>query len=99
MRAVPVLPVDAYAELLYAHGGTDLTVFEKVYPHVLADADALAEWTSGTALVPYFDRLPPELHDPFMARYRARLAARWPGSPVFYGFRRILFAATRPAEG
>ncbi len=94
-RPVPVLEVTAYADLLYAHGATEITVSGKVYPHVLADADALADWTSGTALVPYFERLPPDLHDLFMADYRARLQAQWPAGPVFYGFRRILFAATR----
>lgn len=31
-----------------------------------------------------------------MAEYRKRLRQLWPGSPVFYGFRRTLFAATRP---
>jgi hypothetical protein len=29
-----------------------------------------------------------------MKAYRERLRRRYPGSPVFYGFRRILFAAT-----
>ncbi|HMA33598.1 MAG TPA: methyltransferase domain-containing protein [Chloroflexia bacterium] len=98
-RHSPVLSIDAYAELLYAHGGPALTVFEKVYPHVLDNAEALADWTSGTALVPYFERLPDALHDPFMARYRARLRAHWPAGPVFYGFRRTLFAATRAPAG
>lgn len=94
-RDIPVLGIEAYADLLFAAGGRDLTVFEKIYPHVLADADALADWTSGTALVPYFERLPSALRDSFMDRYRARLRAACPGSPVFYGFRRTLFAATR----
>jgi trans-aconitate 2-methyltransferase len=94
-RLSPVLAVDEYAGLLFDSGGTDLVVFEKVYPHVLADADALADWTSGTALVPYFERLTPGLREQFMERYRQRLRERWPGSPVFYGFRRTLFAATR----
>jgi hypothetical protein len=30
-----------------------------------------------------------------MERYRSQLRAAMPGSLVFYGFRRILFAATR----
>ena len=94
-RRSPVLALDEYADLLFSSGGTDLVVFEKVYPHVLADADALADWTSGTALVPYFERLTPGLREQFMERYRQRLRERWPGSPVFYGFRRTLFAATR----
>src|SRR6266540_2506697 len=51
------LDISAYAEILYAHGVTDLTVFEKVYPHVLADADAVLEWGKGTALLPYLERL------------------------------------------
>jgi trans-aconitate 2-methyltransferase len=92
-RQSSVLPVDQYAELLYRHGARDLTVFEKVYPHVLENADSLADWTSGTALVPYFERLPKDLHEPFMERYRERLRTRWPSGPVFYGFRRILFVA------
>lgn len=92
-RRWPVLSIDEYADLLYAHGGTDIIVLEKIYPHVLEDADAAADWMSGTALVPYMERLPEELHDPFMARYRERLWARYPTSPVFYGFRRTIFAA------
>jgi trans-aconitate 2-methyltransferase len=95
-RQVPVLPVDTYAELLYQNGGEKLVVFEKIYPHVLENADALADWTSGTALVPYFERLGPELKESFMQRYRQKLRQRFPGSPVFYGFRRILFSAQQP---
>lgn len=94
-RQSPVLGASRYAELLYRHGGERLIVFEKVYPHVLENSDALAEWTSGTALVPYFDRLSDELREQFMVRYRLRLNALWPESPVFYGFQRILFSAVR----
>ena len=95
-RPLTVLSIDAYAKLLYAHGGTEITVIEKVYAHILEDADALAEWVSGTALVPYFERLPAELHERFMSRYRARLHEQFPASPIFYPFRRTLFAATMP---
>lgn len=95
-RRWPVLGVNEYAELLYAIGGTEIAVFEKVYPHVLPDADAVADWMSGTALVPYLERLPQDLHEPFMSRYRERLRARFPRRPFFYGFRRTLFSATRP---
>ena len=90
-----VLDVEEYAELLHASGGSDLTVFEKVYPHVLEDADALADWMSGTALVPYMERLPNELHAPFMDAYRVLLRKRFTTKPVFFGFRRILFVASR----
>jgi trans-aconitate 2-methyltransferase len=95
LRHVPVLPVEDYAELLFAAGGQDLIVFEKVYPHVLENADAVADWSSGTALLPYMERLEAELREPFMQRYRQKLRQHWPDSPVFYGFRRILFSARR----
>jgi trans-aconitate 2-methyltransferase len=97
IRIAPVLAIDAYAEILYAHGATDVTVFEKIYPHMLENSDAIAEWVKGTALVPYLERLPTDLREPFMSRYREKLRSRWPESPVFYPFRRTLFAATRPA--
>ena len=90
-----VLGVEQYADLLFASGATEQTVFEKVYPHVLEDADALADWMSGTALVPYMERLPEELREQFMDAYRDRLRERFTEKPVFFGFRRILFVAGR----
>jgi trans-aconitate 2-methyltransferase len=92
-RIPPVLPIQRYAELLYQHGAQDIQVFEKVYPHVLKDAGALADWNAGTALVPYFERLGETLQQAFMERYRQRLSQLWPQGPIFYGFRRTLFSA------
>lgn len=93
-RHSPVLPLEQYADLLYANGGRNLTVFEKVYPHVLENAEAVRDWVRGTALVPYLERLPEALHTPFLERFTERLRTHWPDSPVFYGFRRILFSAS-----
>jgi len=97
VRAIAVLPLDEYATLLHTAGAEDIVAIEKAYPHVLPDADAIADWTSGTALVPYFERLPTDLRPVFDEQYRARLRALFPQSPVFYPFRRILLSATRPA--
>ena len=94
VRPSPVLSIEAYAEMLYANGGREITIFEKVYPHELPDADAVADWTSGTALVPYLERLG-NARETFMEQYRERLRRQWPSGPVFYPFRRILFATTR----
>lgn len=95
-RVAPVLPIDTYAEILYASGATDVIVIERIYPHVLEDAGAIADWVKGTALVPYLERLQGDMRESFMARYREKLQARWPDRPVFYPFRRTLFAATHP---
>jgi trans-aconitate 2-methyltransferase len=94
-RLSPVLTIEQYGELLYENGGRNLTVIEKMYPHVMESVDGMIDWVSGTALLPYKAKLPADLFPAFMERYRARLLERWPNSPVFYGFRRILFAATR----
>ena len=92
----PAVDVREYAALLFRSAGTDITAYTKVYPHVLRDADALADWQSGTALLPYRERLGPHEYAGFEAAVRSRLRARWPGSPVFFPFRRTLLAATHP---
>lgn len=94
-RQSPVLPLQEYAEILYRCGGKNLNVFEKVYPHVLPDSNALADWTSGTVLVPYMERLSKELREDYMSEYRSRLKQLYPNTPVLFGFKRILFAADK----
>ncbi|HYG81216.1 MAG TPA: methyltransferase domain-containing protein, partial [Pyrinomonadaceae bacterium] len=94
-RESPVLQINEYAELLHEGGAVEITVFEKVYPSLMEDADALADWTAGTTLVPYFERLPEDLREAFMESYRERLRALYPPGPVFFPFRRTLFAAAR----
>ena len=95
-RKSPVLSVTHYVELLYAAGAQNIVAFEKVYPHELDNADDILEWVRGTALLPYLQRLPEDLPELFIERYRERLHERWPGSPVLYTYQRILFAARKP---
>ncbi|MCI0570772.1 MAG: methyltransferase domain-containing protein [Myxococcaceae bacterium] len=96
VRTSPVLPVERYAELLFSCGAEHIHARLQVYGHVLEDADALLEWTRGTTMLPYIERLPAELQERFVSRYREKLRERFPQRPVFYAFKRILFAATRP---
>jgi trans-aconitate 2-methyltransferase len=98
-RASPVLPVDRYAETLWRLGGQDLNVFEKVYAHTLPDADAVCEWMRGTTLLPYLERLTADEREPFVERVRARYRRQFPERPLFFGFRRILFTASRVEGG
>lgn len=95
-RQAPVLPIEDYANLLFRQDGEEIIVFEKVYPHVLENADAVVDWISGTALVPYFERLSDETRAEFLTDIRERMRREMPGSPVFYPFKRILFSAVRP---
>ncbi len=94
-RYAPVLSIDEYARLLFDCGAEDIIVFEKIYPHVLEDSDAVVEWISGTALVPYFERLGNHKEE-FVKVIRKKMRAALPESPVFYPFRRTLFSARKP---
>jgi trans-aconitate 2-methyltransferase len=89
------LDISAYAEILFSLGARDITVFEKIYPHVLPDADAVLEWARGTALLPYLDRLPPAQRQPYLDEVRRRLQLEYSRRPVFFPFRRIIFHARR----
>jgi len=94
-RCAPVLAIDDYARLFFDYGAENIIVFEKVYPHVLEDSDAVVEWISGTALVPYFERLG-KYKEEFMAVIRQKMRTAMPDNPVFYPFRRTLFSARKP---
>lgn len=93
-RQPSVLSIEAYADLLFREDAQDIVVFEKVYPHVLENADAIVEWISGTALVPYFERLG-DLKYEFINSIRRELRIRIPGEPVFYPFKRTFFSARK----
>jgi trans-aconitate 2-methyltransferase len=96
-RYAPVLSIDEYARLFFECGAEHIIVFEKVYAHVLEDADAVVEWISGTALIPYFERLG-EYKERFLEVLQAKMKAALPEKPVFYPFRRTLFSARKPSS-
>ncbi len=95
-RQSPVLFIETYAGLFFQMEAQEIQVFEKVYPHVLRDAEAVVEWISGTALVPYFERMDPATKDKFLDAIRDRMKMELPGSPIFYPFKRTLFSAFQP---
>lgn len=96
-RQSPVLSIETYAELLFREEAQDIIIFEKVYPHVLENADAIVDWISGTALIPYFERLE-SLKDDFVNAIRRELRVIMPGEPVFYPFRRTFISARKSAS-
>ncbi len=96
IRQAPVLSIEEYAQLLFELGAQDITVFEKVYPHVLENSDAVVDWISGTALVPYFERLDDATLDEFVLTIRSRMKTELPMQPVFYPFKRTFFSAVKP---
>jgi trans-aconitate 2-methyltransferase len=94
-RIAPVLSIEQYTKILLEQNAVNIVVFEKIYPHVLENSDAVVEWISGTALVPYFERLGG--HKPeFLEVLRGKMKKALPENPLLYPFRRILFSAMKP---
>jgi trans-aconitate 2-methyltransferase len=83
-----------YAHLLHELGFPAQHVRLQVYGHLLPSSSAVVEWVKGTSLTRFFKALPPELHDPFVERYRSALLDRiGDTAPFFYPFKRILMWA------
>lgn len=95
IRYAPVLSIESYAEILFKCGGTEILVFEKVYPHALENSDAIIEWIKGTALVPYLERLGNQ-KEAFLESIRQKLRIALPESPTFYPFKRTFLSAIKP---
>src|SRR6185503_7897458 len=95
-RTFPNLAPEEYSILLARLGLADPSVRLEVYLHRLASREDVPEWTRGTLLTAYLERLPRELHDAYLARYQERVRSLLPDErPFLFSFRRILFHATR----
>ncbi|MGU3376883.1 methyltransferase domain-containing protein [Chryseobacterium sp. M5A1_1a] len=92
-RESPVLKIEDYAKILFDNKGREITVYEKVFPHVLENAEAVFTWASGTAMLPYIERLPDDLKEQFKKDYKQELQNIFPESPVFYPFKRTFISA------
>jgi len=86
-----VLAPEVYAGLLRRLGFRAQHVRLQVYAHVLAEPAAVVEWVRGTLLTAYERRMPAELFDAFLGRYRERLLAELGDArPYLFTFKRIL---------
>jgi trans-aconitate 2-methyltransferase len=100
VRAIqPVAEPAAYHRLL-APLAARLEIWESEYLHCLSGPDPVVEWTRGTGLRPYLDRLAGAERDGFLAAYTARIASAYPPEPdgtTLFPFRRIFIVAARAA--
>jgi trans-aconitate 2-methyltransferase len=94
IRDSPVLEIDDYARILFENRSRVMTVYEKVYPLVLQDSNALFQWVSGTALIPFIEKLEGDMKDAFVEDYKKILHHHFEKLPVFYAFKRMIIEAT-----
>jgi trans-aconitate 2-methyltransferase len=96
VRRSPVLTPEQYAAVLHRLGFREQHIRLQVYVHYLPSRDGVVEWVKGSLLTYYQSRLPADLFDRFVQRYRERLLPRLEdAAPFFYPFKRILFWAQR----
>lgn len=89
-RDSPVLSIDAYAQILFDGGLEDLQILQKVYPIIADDHETLYNFISGSALIPYIERLEGEKQALFIKTYKERIAEHFPKLPAIYSFKRLL---------
>lgn len=89
-RPSAVLTIDEYAQILFENGIEELNLFQKVYPIIAEDHDTLFNFISGSALIPYLERLDEEQQKEFTHEFKARIATSFPKLPAIYAFKRIL---------
>ncbi len=78
VEQAPLLSTEAYYDLLAGH--CDVDIWATTYLHVLEGEDAVLEWTRGTTLRPYIERLGDEAAV-FEAAFAARLRQAYPPRP------------------
>jgi trans-aconitate 2-methyltransferase len=89
-RDSPVLKIDDYARMMFECGLKDLKIFLKVYPIIAKDEMELYNFISGSALIPYMERLGPKEQDFFKSEFIKRIKKQFASFPAIYSFKRIL---------
>jgi len=89
-RDSPVLSMDDYAQLLFDNDLSNIKIFQKVYPIIAQDHEALYNFISGTALIPYVERLQGKEQQELINEFKAKIAKRFTKLPAIYAFKRIL---------
>ncbi|MDY0932889.1 methyltransferase domain-containing protein [Chryseobacterium sp. CFBP8996] len=89
-RVSPVLSLDQYANMMFDSGLKDLNISVKVYPIIAEDAEKLFKFISGSALIPYLERLDEVNEAKFINEYKKRIEENFDSFPAIYAFKRIL---------
>ena len=89
-RDSPVLSMDQYAQIMFDGGLEDIQIMEKVYPIIANNHEALYDFISGSALIPYIELLHEGEKEMFVNTFKKRIALHFPKLPAIYAFKRIL---------
>ncbi|WP_454881200.1 methyltransferase domain-containing protein [Sphingobacterium detergens] len=89
-RASSVLSIDDYAQILFHSGLEELDLSLRIYPIIAAEAEVLYDFISGSALIPYIERLDEDKRPVFIEAFKTRIKQHFSRFPAIYPFKRIL---------
>lgn len=89
-REYPLLTIDEYTSILFEAGLENITVIQKVYPIIAKDVNTLFDFISGSALIPYLERLSGEQQKEFTNKFKEKIVKAFPKFPAIYAFKRLL---------
>ena len=81
---------ERYAEILYANGFEEQACRMEVYGHPMPSGNEVVEWTRGSLLTAYQEKLSASQFELFLDQYRAAVLGEIGEGPYFYAFKRIL---------
>lgn len=94
-RESPVLSIDEYVKMLFDGGLTNLNIFLKVYPIIAENETDLYNFISGSALIPYMEKLDPAGQDLLKSIFLERIRNVFAPFPAIYSFKRVLLYGNR----
>ncbi|PZR29785.1 MAG: trans-aconitate methyltransferase [Citrobacter freundii] len=89
-RESPLLSIDQYAQIMFEHGLSDIQLIQKVYPIIADSEEKLFDFISGSALIPYLERMKEEEEEEFIEAYKSRIRDAFRNFPAIYAFKRLL---------
>jgi len=89
-RESPLLSMDAYAQIMFEGGLSNIQVIQKVYPIIAEDPEKLFDFIAGSALIPYLERIPVTEQAKFVTEYKTRIQNAFKRFPAIYAFKRLL---------
>lgn len=95
VRHSPVLKLDDYAKILFDNEMENLNISVKVYPIIAKNEKTLFDFISGSALIPYMERLDQEMQQLLQTEYPERIRMHFGTFPAIYPFKRILIYGIR----
>ncbi|MDQ6469866.1 hypothetical protein RB619_04350 [Flavobacterium sp. LHD-80] len=88
-RDSPVLSMDEYAQIMFEGNLEDIQIMTKVYPIIAQNHDALFDFISGSALIPYMELFQQDQQQLFVDAFKEKIAVNFPKLPAIYAFKRI----------